>query len=190
MLKLIKSKLVKIETEELQRISKQSQDEAVRLALILAAQPSPPFPDFSIDPKYGNAEELANVIDDVFGNIGKNEGSEQQFSYSLEGGETLNELKNDINIPTDAEASKLCNEWKKNYNVITGVSWGDLPYDLQQKWLQYSCDYHLEDESSASNNQNVVQDLGQGSGLEESSTSLDPLEFLDNGPTAEPVEVP
>jgi len=44
---------------------------------------------------------------------------------------------------SDAEASALCMQYKKEYNVDPGVSWGTLPYDLQEKWIQYSCDYHI-----------------------------------------------
>ena len=41
-----------------------------------------------------------------------------------------------------------CTEWKKLYSVIKGVSWGNLPYDLQKKWVKYSCDYHINTELS------------------------------------------
>ena len=44
---------------------------------------------------------------------------------------------------TDAEATAQCTEWKTMHNVIIGVSWGSLPFDLQKKWLEISCDYHL-----------------------------------------------
>ena len=47
---------------------------------------------------------------------------------------------------TDAEATKMCMDWKTKYNVVVGASWGDLPYDLQQKWLSNSCDYHMKDD--------------------------------------------
>ena len=37
----------------------------------------------------------------------------------------------------------------RTYRVSIGVSWGDLPYNLQQKWLEYSCDYHMSDSSES-----------------------------------------
>jgi len=46
---------------------------------------------------------------------------------------------------TDSESTKQCSEWRTDYSVIPGVSWGSLPFDLQKKWLEYSCDYHLSD---------------------------------------------
>lgn len=45
---------------------------------------------------------------------------------------------------SDADARHLCEGWQTEYGVKIGVEWGSLPYDLQQKWLQYSCDYLLK----------------------------------------------
>lgn len=44
---------------------------------------------------------------------------------------------------SDADARHICNDWKKEHNVVPGVSWGSLPFQLQQKWLQYACDFLL-----------------------------------------------
>lgn len=130
-------KLMKLEKSELDIITKQSQDEAVKIALILASQPAPPIPDFEIDPKYKDAESIADLIDDVFGRVGSGQdyagGSE--FEDKKSGGAS--------SVITDPEALKNCNDWKEKYAVVIGVSWGNLPYDLQQKWMEYSCDYHL-----------------------------------------------
>ena len=41
------------------------------------------------------------------------------------------------------EATKLCNEWHKKYNVVPNASWGDLPDDLQKKWVKINCDRYL-----------------------------------------------
>ena len=51
-----------------------------------------------------------------------------------------NTLKDNL---SDAEAKNLCLEWKKMHNIEPGVSWGSMPFNLQQKWQQYSCDYLL-----------------------------------------------
>jgi hypothetical protein len=40
----------------MEAITKQSQDEAVKIALLLANQPAPPMPEFELDPKYEDAE--------------------------------------------------------------------------------------------------------------------------------------
>ena len=44
---------------------------------------------------------------------------------------------------SDSDARHFCESWKQEHNVVVGVSWGSLPFDIQQKWLQYACDYLL-----------------------------------------------
>lgn len=131
------------EYEELVKISK---DEAVKTALYLASHPAPPMPEFELDPQFEDAEKLADVIDDIFGKQQDDKSVlENMFDGNMESPEeSLPQL-------TDSEATKVCIEWKTKYNVIVGVSWGDLPYDLQQKWLAYSCDYHMKDNISEEN---------------------------------------
>ena len=54
---------------------------------------------------------------------------------------------NNIEEGTTKEAAaiiKQCKEWHKGYNVVVGVSWGDLPYNLQDLWLQNGCDRHVD----------------------------------------------
>jgi len=48
---------------------------------------------------------------------------------------------------TDAQSTSLCSEMREKYSVVPGVSWGSLPYDLQQRWIHYSCDLHLTSSS-------------------------------------------
>ena len=145
MISLLENKLLLLETAEVDKISKHSQDEAVRIALLLASQPLPPMPLFEMDSKYKDPESLADVIDDVLGKVGE----EGEF-YGLEEYEKDDKVSSkETDSLTDAEATKLCSEWKQKYSVVTGVSWGNLPYDLQQKWLHYSCDYHLSDGTSS-----------------------------------------
>lgn len=147
LLHLVQVKLHQIEAKDVEELSSLSQDEAVRLALLLAANPAPPMPEFEMDPKYRDSEELADLIDDLFKNVDdKESGSSAKYSYSY-GSSSKDkdyEESKDSTV-TDAEAEKQCTEWKEKYSVVMGVSWGNLPYDLQQKWLHYSCDYHLSD---------------------------------------------
>jgi hypothetical protein len=56
LLTTLQSRLVKLEASELDEITKKSQDEAIKVALLLANQPAPPMPEFELDPKYKNAE--------------------------------------------------------------------------------------------------------------------------------------
>lgn len=138
----MQSNLFKLEQKEYEQLSLQSKNEAVEIALQLAQHPAPPMPVFNLDQKYYDAGTLADAIDDVFGRDGELKTSYEQSFESQQGSEGM-----DAEAPlTDAEATEICTDWKKQYNVVVGVSWGDLPYDLQQKWLHYSCDYHMQDE--------------------------------------------
>lgn len=151
LLNSLQTRLIKLESLELLEITKQSQDEAVRLAILLASQPAPPMPEFELDLKYQDAEVLADAIDDVFGKSGGRDdySSEEKESWEKyddhndkeKGGDIENDNKE--SVVTDSESKELCLEWRKKYSVVQGVSWGNLPHDLQQKWLKYSCDYHL-----------------------------------------------
>lgn len=157
LLNSLQSRLVKIEAIELAEITKHSQDEAVRLAVQLAGQPAPPMPEFELDSVYLDAEKLADAIDDVFGKSGGKDDYSEQERKSWDKYDDDDKSSVDVRKPlqstvTDADATKLCLEWKSKYSVVQGVSWGNLPYDLQQKWLTYSCDYHFSHamESAAS----------------------------------------
>lgn len=151
LLNSLQSRLVKLEIAELEEITKHSQDEAVRLALILSAQPAPPMPEFELDPKYLNNDKLADAIDDVFSKAGDKDDyneEERRKWEEFDDYDDKDKLKKEdasevANTMTDAEATTLCSDWKTKYSVVQGVSWGNLPYDLQQKWIKTSCDYHL-----------------------------------------------
>eukprot|EP01041_Mallomonas_annulata_P008381 gene8381-17285_t len=142
-IKTMQSRLTKLEISELEKISQQSQDQAVKIALELAGQPAPPMPDFPLDPKYTDAESLADIIDDVLS-------SEESGSYEagLVEGYKPSSYKKEEPTLSDADASTTCLDWKSKYEVITGVSWGKLPYDLQLKWMTYHCDQHISKAAS------------------------------------------
>lgn len=143
LLHTLQSKLIKVEESELEEVVKMSKDEAVRLALVLAGQPAPPMPEFELDPKFQDAEELADAIDDVFGKSGgKDDYNEKSMDKYDDDLDTPISSSTEVTL-TDAEATAICLEWKSKYSVVKGVSWGNLPYDLQQKWMKYACDYHF-----------------------------------------------
>ena len=137
LLHLMQSKLGKLERQELESISQESQDEAVRISLLLASQPAPPMPHFYMDSKYTDPEKLADAIDDKFEHFESKDDDKQGSSKSSK----YDDYK--ASSISDADALKECEDWKAMYSVVVGVSWGNLPQDLQQKWMQYSCDYHL-----------------------------------------------
>ena len=152
----MQTNLYKIEQIEYNALTVHANNEAVEMALLLAAHPAPPMPLFPLDEKYMDAEALADAIDDIF----SKEGALDQEFYGIGGGnEGLDkdndmfnvggQLEDPVNAITDAEAVAVCTEWKEKYHVVVGASWGELPYDLQQKWLEYSCDYHMKDDGGA-----------------------------------------
>lgn len=145
---VVQSRLAKIEESEIEEIKKISQEEAVRISLALKNYPVPAIPDFEMDDKYYDAETLADLVDDVYSKIGKSEENQGDFgsTYAQFADDYENDVNRDVKSKpsiSDAEALEQCNKWKDEYKVSVGVSWGDLPHDLQQKWLEYSCDYHL-----------------------------------------------
>lgn len=140
----MQSNLLKLELSEYDQLSRESKDEAIRISLFLASHPAPPMPNFALDPQYTDAEKLADVIDDIFGKGAEDKSFKEDFMS-----EYMESEKEPSVSLTDAEALKICGEWRDTYKVAIGHSWGDLPYDLQQKWLEYSCDYHMKEGSAA-----------------------------------------
>lgn len=45
---------------------------------------------------------------------------------------------------SDEAARGICSDWKAKFKVKIGQDWGELPFDLQVKWLAYSCDHLLQ----------------------------------------------
>jgi hypothetical protein len=142
----MQSNLFKLEQQEYQEL--QSGSAAVEIALLLAQNPAPPMPVYPLDEKYLDAEVLADAIDvlfakdesiDVGGDSGFGAPADQEWEQSMraEHGQGKGIESFAIN---DADAMKACSEWKTQYHVIVGTSWGDLPFDLQETWFEYSCD--------------------------------------------------
>ena len=65
-LSIIQSRLMTLETSAFESLSKQAEDEAIKLTLELASYPPPPIPLYNLDDKYKDAEKLADVVDDIF----------------------------------------------------------------------------------------------------------------------------
>lgn len=161
------SRLIMLDKQELEDIEKVSHDEAVRIALQSVSFPAPPMPDFEdysvfADDKKGgesgwsNSESGGSKYDDFLWRENELEEKDSSSSWEKEerGRERTDEYRiDDDHFPTgvpilplsitDAEAHEECTKMKNTYNVDVGVSWGTLPYELQKKWLEYSCDYHL-----------------------------------------------
>lgn len=136
----LQSRLLKLEASEMEELSKSSQDLAVKLALQMASEPAPPMPDFPLDSKYTDAEKLADAVDDTLASLNKDD-----YLYGSELSDPKYTSTKDKDEPavSDSEAKTACLDWKSKYEVVPGVSWGKLPYDLQQKWMKYTCDQHI-----------------------------------------------
>lgn len=146
---IMETNLQKLEEEQYDYISKTSEEEAVKIGLYLATHPAPIFPEFVLNEN--SMEGLADVVDDVFS---KEDFDDKEFKLDFANPNAVDfvddqgkdgERPNGVSSISDAEARIKCNEWKTTYHVEKGVSWGELPYDLQQQWLEYACDYHLDE---------------------------------------------
>lgn len=147
-IKALESNLYKLEKKEYEELNQRSKDEAVKAALYLAGHPAPTFPDFPLEEEYdNNMEKVADLLDDVYSQI-------KDDDKMVASKEDTGDDKEEATI-TDAEAVKVCSEWKSKYNVVIGVSWGNLPYDLQQQWVEYSCDYHLQEDGKPPSQENT-----------------------------------
>lgn len=137
----MEANLLKLEQTQYETIAKQSHDEAIKIALYLESHPAPPMPEFPMDNI--DTEKLADIIDDVFSRSGL-DGEEYKLDFFNE--EKSEEIKdNPEDNLSDAEAQKACLEYKSNYNVVVGESWGTLPENLQSRWFALACDYHLDE---------------------------------------------
>lgn len=144
-IKALENNLYKLEKKEFEELGQRSKDEAVKAALYLASHPAPTFPDYPLDPEYeNNMEKVADLLDDVYSQVKDDDKMVDRGEYEDGEEDAEGDGKSNTVSITDEEARKLCTEWKDKYNVVVGVSWGNLPYNLQQTWLEYSCDYHLQ----------------------------------------------
>ena len=159
MLILLQSKLAKAEESELAKLSV---SDAAKVVVALSGQPAPPMPEFDLDAQYEDAEKLADAIDEVLGGSGDSGEVEKDDFFSERGkntddkytykGESSSESSSSSSAAAvsealgGAEAARLCNDWKVKYSVVIGVSWGQLPFDLQKRWKKIDCDLHFRNE--------------------------------------------
>ena len=146
----MRKRLGPIDQAEMDALISESEDEAVRVSLLLAAQPAPPRPYVYTDTSISGSSQ---VVDDqkgsgIWGEEEEGPTGANEFIddwKSLGSGAGAGAVSKQEKPISDAEATEFCLSWKTQYEVIPGVSWGTLPSNLQQKWMLYSCDYHLQD---------------------------------------------
>lgn len=129
----------------MQQLAEHSKDEAVRIALRIASQGAPPMPQFVFESSLNDPENLANFIDDAFQQEKPVPEEFGEMSYGAAREAYASQLEQNMELEklSDEEAEKMCSEWKLFYDVKVGVSWGNLPFELQSKWRAYGCDYLL-----------------------------------------------
>ena len=148
LLNTIRKELGPIDQTEMDALVSESADEAVRVALLLAAQPAPPRPYVYTETEASGYSNV--VVDDQEGGGIWGKQVEGSTGGIIDDWKYMNGAsKEEISI-SDAEATEFCLSWKSQYEVVPGVSWGTLPTNLQQKWMLYSCDYHLVSNSELS----------------------------------------
>lgn len=161
----LRARIFTMEDHDLNEIRGISEEEAVKIALKLATQPLPKMPSYSIKTDVsGDAEALADLVDGILSKVvdADDDDDEEQSSRGTGGGEVAaqnayfaegeaesarignrDRRGDDIGTLTDAEAAAMCTQWYEKYQVVVGVSWGSLPFELQERWVVNNCDYHL-----------------------------------------------
>jgi hypothetical protein len=145
--------------EEMEKLVKHSRDEAIKIALDLTKLATKQTQIYQFDEKYQNADSLGNLIDEIF--VAEASKTEAPYEYESSNQMKFREGFDDYNslveegeekeleeeeleeYETEKERIESCQGWKAHYSVIEGVSWGNLPYDLQKKWKAYNCDVFL-----------------------------------------------
>jgi len=137
-LHILHSELYKLETSKIQEILKNGGEDSIKELLLLPKSNN--LPKYNFDSTYLDAEILADKIDEILKNI--NSDDELDRRANIGNSEVSNSKINEeeiYEILTSKEKEEKCIEWLKFYSVVKGVSWGDLPYDLQKKWV---CKYY------------------------------------------------
>lgn len=168
--------LMSLETEfalseslDLVGLKRECHDEAAAIVAKLAEDPPPPMPSF--DAAGGPLPEGADdkyPDDDIFG--GKDALEEEEFG-------AFPEEEPDLDIPPVEERSASCKQWRTQYGVSPGVSWGNLPLDLQSRWRTYDCDIYVQEAVHAMLQQQAPDDdfniVGDISSLDSRSPIFD-----------------
>jgi hypothetical protein len=163
----LQERVVFLDDKKMRSIVELSKDIAIQTALLLETQPTPPQTQYLVDDKNTNGFE--SKWDDLFnefsegakteyddplweeeGELEKYRQAERNFEEEFDDDfeksqmklreENIESFKKELNPEKQLEE---CKGWKEEYGVVVGVSWGELPYDLQLRWKESECDYYL-----------------------------------------------
>jgi hypothetical protein len=161
----LQEKILVLNDKKMSSLVESSKDLAIQTALLLQTQPAPPQTKYLVDDQTKLEE---SQWDDLFEDFGEKDGIPQFDDPLWEESENLSkefrqaesfEKFDDYQSKAENELSEQnlesfegkdateqleeCKEWKERYGVVIGVSWGELPYDLQTRWRDSSCDFYL-----------------------------------------------
>lgn len=134
-LQKLHSELYKLEILKIQEILNNGGEDTIKDLLLLPKTSTNYLPKYPLDSAYLDAEILADKIDEIFKNI--NSDDELDRRANVGNAEVSNsKINEELNETLSTkEKEDMCENWTKFYSVVKGVSWGDLPYDLQKKWV-------------------------------------------------------
>lgn len=91
--------------------------------------------------------------DDFDGNVDKSQSKEVQKELTEIGEDDQVDFGLVNNTDDDRESwspqKRSCFEWRDTYGVLVGVSWGKLPFELQQRWELYNCNDYMDCHTAA-----------------------------------------
>jgi hypothetical protein len=151
---MLQQRFVKINPLKMAALRDVSRDEAIRIAMLLASLPAPPQTQFIVDDKdTKTGTSYGPLDDDYFKSHGLDDDAKAlNEGLDVKGSEFESGFKDDIfgrnpeeegerEVDVDhSKVAELCQEWKFAYDVLPGVSWGNLPDDHQRRWKEYDCD--------------------------------------------------
>lgn len=133
------TELYKLETSKIKEIlSINGGEDSLKDILLLPKRDGLKVPSYHLESIYSDAEVLADKIDEILKNINSDDELDRRIDVGNTGLSNSKhyQIEESHEVLSSKEKEEKCNEWLTFYSVVKGVSWGDLPYDLQKKWVR------------------------------------------------------
>ena len=142
---LLSKQLHVLEEDVLEELHNQSKDEAIRLTLMMASYPAPPMPYFDLGEYRDKYDKISNTVNDIFAGYDDEKAEKMPLDDAVKVIDDEHVLREDTSTGMSDEAKRRqCSLWRDEYGVIVGTSWGRLPLNLQEQWINIGCDYFLQ----------------------------------------------
>mmetsp|Transcript_27820 Transcript_27820/g.83439 ORF Transcript_27820/g.83439 Transcript_27820/m.83439 type:complete len:262 (+) Transcript_27820:1435-2220(+) len=132
---------------DFREVKRECHAEASVVVSHLAEDHPPPMPQFAEPDAAGrNADDA--YVDDVLREGGGDDRYGAEFNGGGNGeaaGEPGSYDDRVVDLPSTEVRTEKCRQWRTEYAVSPGASWGTLPLDLQQTWRDYDCDIFVQD---------------------------------------------